>query len=281
MEVKDILSSLAELEANLKSIESAKKQVEATIASCTQIGQTAGQYSAALGGIATTVSDIVTLLNAKKEFIESEAKEILKSFKTQCEATVESEKTAIQGISTSFSTSCTSVVDAVRAELKKQSDSFESTISAKSIALNTSISNLNAEIAKLESLYTLLKTTLHDLTTLSGDVMKLREELSESQTKQDQDLASIKKQIENLISDVKTQFTSLQKELKDSQKDQDAELKRISNTLVNSAKQADENSKSISRDIVALQEATKMNKTLIIICLVSIIIAIISIFAKS
>ena len=280
MEVKDILTSLAELEANLQSIESAKKQVEATIASCTQIGQTAGQYSTALGGIATTVSDIVTLLNAKKEFIESEAKEILKSFKTQCETTVESEKTAIQGISTSFAASCTSVVDAARAELKKQSDNFESTISAKSIALNTSISNLNAEISKLESLYTLLKTTLHDLTTLSGDVQKLREELSASQTKQDQDLASIKTQIEGLISDVKTQFTTLQKDLKDSQKGQDDELKKISNTLVTSAKQADENSKSLCKEIAALQEATKTNKTLIIICLVSVIIAIISIFAK-
>ena len=281
MEQKDILKSLAELETTLKGIESAKKQVETVVAAYSQLSTSASAYSKSIADISSNLAAIIANIKEKNDVLQQEASTILDAFQTQCTAAVEAEKSSLKVTSSTFATDCNAVVENAKTAFKGQVDNLDSTLSAKCLALSSSISNLNAEIAKLESLHSLIKSTLDSVSTLKIDVKALGDSLTESQSNQDKDLALIKTNIETFLEDVKAKFTSLQNKLEESQKGQDDELKKISRALTASAKQADENSKSISRDIVALQEATKMNKTLIIICLVSIIIAIISIFAKS
>lgn len=280
MEQKDILKSLAELEATLKGIESAKKQVETVVAAYSQLGTSASAYSNSIADISSNLATIIANIKEKNDVLQQEASAILDAFQQQCTVAVEAEESSLKVASSTFATDCNAVVENAKTAFKGQVDNLDSTLSAKCLALSASISNLNAEIAKLESLHSLIKSTLDSVSTLKGDVKALGDSLTESQSNQDKDLALIKTNIETFLEDVKAKFTSLQNKLEESQKGQDDELKKISRALTAGAKQADENSAALSKEIAALQDATKTNKTLTIICLVSIIITMVAIFIR-
>ena len=282
METKDILTSLAELETNLQAIKSARQQVEDTIASCQEIGKVAGAYSVALEGISTTLGEVISKLKERQEFIDTNASAIVQTFREQCDTINKTQSDAVKGISDTFKKDSDAIIDAAKAELKKQTDNLDSTLSAKSLALTTSINNLNTERAKIESLYNLISTTLEGIGTLKNDVNQLGAALSNSQAKQDEDLSTIKQQIADFLKDVKSEFQSLSKELIHSQSGQDTALSSLSNAIseidAKMKRRASENKESAAKldnELLYIKSNLKKNRIFTIVSIVGIVILII------
>lgn len=287
METKDILTSLAELETNLQAIKSAKQQVEDTISSCQEISKTAGAYSAALEGISTNLEGVLDRLKERKDSIDTEATAIVQEFRKQCGAVIGAQSDVAKGISETFEKDCSAIIEVAKIEFKKQTDNLDSTLSAKSLALTTSISNLNAEITKLESLYNLIKTTLEGIDTLKNDVNQLGTMLSNSQTKQDEDLSAIKQQIDDFLKEVKSQIQSVSLEFINSQGGQDKALSALSKAISGVDKKVNnidtknkESAIKLNSELSCIKSELKHNKLLNIVVIVGIIVSIILQFVK-
>ena len=287
METKDILTSLAELETNLQAIKSARQQVEDTIASCQEIGKVAGSYSVALEGISTALGEVISGLKERQDFIDANASAIMQDFREQCDTNIKIQSDAVKSISETFKKDSNAIIDAAKAEFKKQVDNLDSTLSTKSLALTTSIGNLNTEIAKLESLYSLIKTTLEGIGTLKNDVNQLGATLSNSQAKQDEDLSTIKQQIDDFLKNVKSQFLSLSQNLTSSQNGQDKELAGVSKMIVEIGKNQKSidsaNKKSTTKlndELLQIKSELKNNKLFNIAVIIGIIVLIILLLLK-
>ena len=183
----DINAALERLETNLAEVESAKKQVDETIATSESLQQIIGRYSESLSSMGKDIS----------AFIEE-----IRNY---------------QGNKTSegtIKTSCDCVINKFNAEVKLAIKSFDEKLSETIVKFSSENEKLRIQVNKLNSLQDVLNKATKEVNEVEKKVDILATELKTSQDSQNITLASVKSSLEVLPSSVKSHAAAIVEEVK-------------------------------------------------------------------
>lgn len=189
----DINAALERLENNLAEVDSAKKQVEETIATSESLQQIIGTYTESLHDLN---KDISTFIEEVRNYQDI--------------------KTAEFGSATdAIKTSCESVVGKFNVDVKTAIKSFDEKFAETIVKFDSENENLRIQVNKLHSLQEVLNKSAKEVDEVEKKVDILATELKESQDEQDKILASVKSSVETLPSSVESHAEVIVSEIKD------------------------------------------------------------------
>lgn len=188
----DINAALERLETNLAEVESAKKQVEETIATSESLQQIIGRYSESLGSMGTDISSFIEEVRNYQGNKTSELDSAVDTIKTSCEC----------------------VINKFNAEVKLAIKSFDEKIAETIVKFASENEKLRIQVNKLNSLQDVLNKATKEVNEVEKKVDILATELKTSQDSQDKTLASVKSSLEVLPSSVKSNAEEIVSEIK-------------------------------------------------------------------
>lgn len=188
----DINAALERLENNLAEVESAKKQVDETIATSENLQKIIGRYSDTLSTMGKDISVFIEEIRNYQDIETSELSSAVDAIKTSCEC----------------------VINKFNADVRDVIKSFDEKITVTIVKLGSENEKLQIQVNKLDSLQDFLNKATKELNEVENKVDILATELKTSQDSQDKTLASIKSSLEVLPSSVKSHATAIVEEVK-------------------------------------------------------------------
>ena len=184
----DINAALERLETNLAEVESAKKQVEETIATSESLQQIIGRYSESLSSMGKDISAFIEEIRNYQGNKTSELDSAVDTIKTSCDC----------------------VINKFNAEVKLAIKSFDEKLSETIVKFGSENDKLQIQVNKLNSLQDVLNKATKEVNEVGKKVDILATELK---TSQDKTLASVKSSLEVLPSSVKSHATAIVEEV--------------------------------------------------------------------
>ena len=188
----DINAALERLENNLAEVESAKKQVDETIATSENLQKIIGRYSDTLSTMGKDISVFIEEIRNYQDIETSELSSAVDAIKTSCEC----------------------VINKFNADVRDVIKSFDEKITETIVKLGSENEKLQNQVNKLDSLQDFLNKATKELNEVENKVDILATELKTSQDSQDKTLASIKSSLEALPSSVKSHTEAIVEEVK-------------------------------------------------------------------
>lgn len=188
----DINAALERLENNLAEVESAKKQVDETIATSENLQKIIGRYSDTLSTMGKDISVFIEEIRNYQDIETSELSSAVDAIKTSCEC----------------------VINKFNADVRDVIKSFDEKITETIVNFGSENEKLQIQVDKLDSLQDFLNKATKKLNEVENKVDILATELKTSQDSQDKTLASIKSSLEVLPSSVKSHATAIVEEVK-------------------------------------------------------------------
>lgn len=201
----DINAALERLETNLAEVESAKKQVEETIATSESLQQIIGRYSESLSSMGKDISAFIEEIRNYQGNKTSELDSAVDTIKTSCDC----------------------VINKFNAEVKLAIKSFDEKLSETIVKFGSENEKLRIQVNKLNSLQDVLNKATKEVNEVEKKVDILATELKNSQDSQDKTLASVKSSLEALPSSVKSQAEVIVEEVKNHALDLKAKSEEI------------------------------------------------------
>lgn len=208
----DINAALERLENNLVEVESAKKQVEETIATSESLQQIIGRYTDTLNAMGKGVSSFIEEIRNYQDINTSELSSVVDALKTSCEC----------------------VINKFNADVNTAIKNFDEKITETIIKFGSENEKLQIQINKLNSLKDVLNDATKELNEIGKKVDTLAIELKNCQGEQDVMLASIKSEIDALPSSVKSHAEAIVEEVKN----QASDLKTKSEEIIGDVSKA-------------------------------------------
>lgn len=184
----DINAALERLENNLVEVESAKKQVEETIATSESLQQIIGRYTDTLNAMGKDISSFIEEVRNYKDINTSELSSATDAIKTSCEC----------------------VINKFNADVKNATKSFDEKLSETIVKFASENEKLRIQANKLNSLQDVLNKATKEVNEVEKKVDILATELK---TSQDKTLASVKSSLEVLPSSVKSHAAAIVEEV--------------------------------------------------------------------
>lgn len=169
----EINSALERLEQNLKDLDSAKKQVEATVNASDKLQQVVYGY----------VKSLVSLQEDLKQW-EKELQEVHAGYAT-----------AFENAISQMRVSCSEVVSLFKAKLDETKVGFENDTNGFLIKLESENGKLAEQVNSLKILGSAFDNAIHDVNAVKALLEDLSKELKDSQTAQDEALDVIKSDV--------------------------------------------------------------------------------------
>lgn len=188
----DINAALERLETNLTEVESAKKQVEETIATSESLQQIIGRYSESLSSMGKDISAFIEEIRNYQGNKTSELDSAVDTIKTSCDC----------------------VINKFNAEVKLAIKSFDEKLSETIVKFGSENEKLRIQVNKLNSLQDVLNKATKEVNEVEKKVDILATELKNSQDEQDKVLANVKSSLEILPSSVKSNAEEIVSEIK-------------------------------------------------------------------
>lgn len=193
----DINAALERLENNLVEVESAKKQVEETIATSESLQQIIGRYTDTLNAMGKDVSSFIEEICNYQDINTSELSSVVDALKTSCEC----------------------VINKFNADVNTAIKNFDEKITETIVKFGSENEKLQIQINKLNSLKDVLNGATKELNEIGKKVDTLAIELKNCQSEQDVMLTSIKSEIDVLPSSVKSHAEAIVEEVKSNASD--------------------------------------------------------------
>lgn len=169
----EINSALERLEQNLKDLDSAKKQVEATVNASEKLQQVISGY----------VKSLVSV------------QEGLKLWEKELQGVQAGNATAFENAISQMGASCSEVVSLFKAKLDETKDGFETDTNSFLIKLENENGKLAEQVNSLKILCSAFDNAIHDINAVKALLEGLSKELKDSQTAQDEALDVIKSDV--------------------------------------------------------------------------------------
>lgn len=166
----EINSALERLEQNLKDLDSAKKQVEATVNASDKLQQVVSGY----------VKSLVSV------------QESLKLWEKELQGVQVGNTTVFENAISQMGVSCSEVVSLFKAKLYETKDGFETDTNSFLIKLESENGKLAEQVNSLKILGSAFDNAIHDVNAVKTLLEGLSKELKDSQTAQDEALDVIK-----------------------------------------------------------------------------------------
>lgn len=249
----DINSALERLENNLKDVDSARLQVEKTIASSNNLQSTISSFVKSLNSLHENVENLIADLERFQTLKKSDLEASVDNFMSSCESAINSFNNGIELSSSAF---------------KAKMDENLSSLQGESMKLATQVKDLMSLKEILNSSTNITKGLERKLDTVSKDI-------NQSLKKQDVALSSIKSIAENTKEKIGTIVSML--EFNFANLNSDAKyIKESVNTIISKQTELKTACSKIESELVSTKESTeailnnlnkdiKMNRLLIII----------------
>ena len=180
----DINAALERLEKNLSEVESAKKQVEETIATSESLQQIIGRYSDSLvelnKEITKFIAEVHNYQSLKTSVLDTAIKKIM--------------------------TSCDAVISKFNVDVKTSTDAFNAKFSETITKFGSENNKLAEQVTKLSSLHGALKDATSEIKEIERKLDEIAKNLKDSQAEQDRTLDNIKSSIDALPAKIKSQI---------------------------------------------------------------------------
>lgn len=266
----DINAALERLENNLAEVESAKKQVEKTIATSESLQQIIGRYTESLSSMGKDISAFIEDIRNYQGNKTSELGSAVDKIKTSCEC----------------------VINKFNADVKTAIKSFDEKFAETIVKFGSENEKLRIQVNKLDSLQDALNKAIKEVNEVEKKVDILATELKNSQESQDETLESVKSSLEALPSSVKSHAEVIVSEVKNRALDLKAKSEEIigdvskailkldnqisvmaeTKELCNAIKEDIENLKgSIDSDFESMRSAININRWIAIIGILALI----------
>lgn len=208
----DINAALERLETNLAEVESAKKQVDETIATSESLQQIIGRYSESLSSMGKDISAFIEEIRNYQGNKTSELDSAVDTIKTSCDC----------------------VINKFNAEVKLAIKSFDEKIAETIVSFGSENEKLCVQVNKLNSLQDVLNKAIKEVYEVEKKVDILATELKNSQDEQNKVLANVKSSLKTLPSSVKSNADVIVSEIKN----RTLELKSVSEKIVEDVSKA-------------------------------------------
>lgn len=193
----DINAALERLEKNLSEVESAKKQVEETIATSESLQQIIGRYSGSLVELNKDISKFIAEVHNYQSLKTSELDSVIKKIMTSCEA-----------VTSKFNTDVKSSTDALNVKFSETITKFGS-----------ENNKLAEQATKLSSLHGVLKDATSEIKKIERKLDEFARDFKDSQAEQDYTLENTKSSIDALPETFKSQIDSISASINNHAKD--------------------------------------------------------------
>ena len=180
----DINAALERLEKNLSEVESAKKQVEETIATSESLQQIIGRYSDSLVELNKEITKFIAEVHNYQSLKTSELDSAIKKIMTSCEA----------------------VISKFNVDVKSSTDAFNAKFSEAITKFGSENNKLAEQVTKLSSLHGALKDATSEIKEIERKLDEIAKNLKDSQAEQDRTLDNIKSSIDALPANIKCQI---------------------------------------------------------------------------
>lgn len=180
----DINAALERLEKNLSEVESAKKQVEETIATSESLQQIIGRYSDSLVELNKEITKFIAEVHNYQSLKTSELDTAIKKIMTSCEA----------------------VISKFNVDVKTSTDAFNAKFSETITKFGSENNKLAEQVTKLSSLHGALKDATSEIKEIERKLDEIAKNLKDSQAEQDRTLDNIKSSIDALPAKIKSQI---------------------------------------------------------------------------
>lgn len=180
----DINAALERLEKNLSEVESAKKQVEETIATSESLQQIIGRYSDSLVELNKEITKFIAEVHNYQSLKTSELDTAIKKFMTSCEA----------------------IISKFNVDVKSSTDAFNAKFSETITKFGSENNKLAEQVTKLSSLHGTLKDATSEIKEIERKLDEIAKNLKDSQAEQDRTLDNIKSSIDALPASFKSQI---------------------------------------------------------------------------
>lgn len=186
----DINAALERLENNLAEVESAKKQVEETIATSESLQQIIGRYTDTLNAMGKDISSFIEEIRNYQDINTSELSSATDAIKTSCEC----------------------VINKFNADVKDAMKSFDEKLSETIVKFGSENEKLRIQVNKLNSLQDVLNKATKEVKNHASDLKTKSEEIIEDVSKAIQKLDnqnSVLTETKNLCDDIKGDIGNL------------------------------------------------------------------------
>lgn len=193
----DINAALERLEKNLSEVESAKKQVEETIATSESLQQIIGRYSDSLVELNKEITKFIAEVHNYQSLKTSELDSAIKKIMTSCEA-----------VTSKFNT-----------DVKASTDAFNVKFSETITKFGSENNKLAEQATKISSLHGALNDATSEINKIERKLDEIARELKDSHAKQEKTLENTKSSIEALPASFKSQIDSVSASINNHAKD--------------------------------------------------------------
>ena len=180
----DINAALERLEKNLSEVESAKKQVEETIATSESLQLIIGRYSDSLVELNKEITKFIAEVHNYQSLKTTELDTAIKMIMTSCEA----------------------VISKFNVDVKTSTDAFNAKFSETITKFGSENNKLAEQVTKLSSLHGALKDATSEIKEIERKLDEIAKNLKDSQAEQDRTLDNIKSSIDALPAKIKSQI---------------------------------------------------------------------------
>lgn len=297
MTPQEILASLSRLESELNEVASARLLVEQTANSYKEVQKELRSFIGEFQSITSSLNTVAKAFQDGKVSLATEVKHSIEVLKAQLET-----------LNNSFSNECNSAISRFVDSINNTSEQLKAKTSELTTDYTVNNETFKASIKELATVHASLLKASESVASLKSDISTLQSQLQSSQKDQDKTLEKIANELQASSSSHTAILQQLSNDLKSSQDEQDADLASIKqHTSAIVAKQTEHDAKTIQAisDVAYLRNAigkfessvnskiddiqSKLDsltavvssvKTLSILNIVAVIIAIIIFFIK-
>lgn len=180
----DINAALERLEKNLSEVDSAKNQVEETIATSERLLQIIGSYSDSLDSLYKEVSKFVSEVHNYQSVKTSEFESAISKVRISCD-----------GVIAKFNN-----------DVKTSTDTFTARFSDTVTKIGSENNKLAEQVSRLSTLHGALNTATDEVKKIESKLDVIAKDLKDSQAEQDRTLENIKSSLTALPTGVKSQL---------------------------------------------------------------------------
>lgn len=266
----DINAALERLEKNLSEVESARKQVEAIVATSEKLQSIIKQYSDTLVTLNQEVGNFIAEVNKYRTLKTSELEAAINKIKTACE----------------------DVINKFNEDINSSTDLFKEKFTETINAFGSENDRLAEQVRRLDSLHGTITDTTNELTEIKSKLEFIVKFIKDSQGEQDKALADIKSSVDAIPTSVKADIdaaveiinghaSNLNTKADDIKAETDSAIQKLENinTIVTETKAICNGIKtdianlknSMDSGISALGGAININRWIIIIGIIALI----------
>ncbi|MEE3483409.1 MAG: hypothetical protein VZQ98_03670 [Bacteroidales bacterium] len=225
-----INQALAQIESDLRNIQSAREQVDNVVLSSSHLQEKVRTFVLEVSNLSQQVEKMADFIAGERNNDVERVKETLNNLHNSCKEFVSRMETTSEKILSQFDDSCADVLSSLKTESSNIASDFNKKATKSSNAINSNVQALYEEVEKLDNAKKEMLSAIGAIKDLKNIIENLMLELQKSQSAQDEVLINIKDAVATSLLKVE-KINNTQKIITDNQTSQNSILNQLTQSL--------------------------------------------------